>query len=124
METTPAELLPRTAAPTSHYALVTEVQRRLEAAETCPLSIAELCGQLGVSRRTIQYAFQHALNLNPVAYLRAVRLNHVRRELRLGESVTAAAIKWGFLHLGGFAQDYKRMFGELPSETARKYRRT
>ncbi len=107
----------------SHAALVAATQRCLEVAETCPLSIAELCGQLGVSRRTIQYAFQHVLDLNPVAYLRAVRLNHVRRALRSGDSVTAAATKWGFLHLGSFAQDYRTMFGELPSETVRRCRR-
>lgn len=106
----------------SHAALVAATQRCLDTAETCPLSIAELCGQLGVSRRTVQYAFQHVLNLNPVAYLRAVRLNHVRRALRAGESVTAAATKWGFLHLGNFAQDYRAMFGELPSETTRRSR--
>lgn len=106
----------------SHYALVAAIQSRLEDAQTCPLSIAELCGQLGVSRRTIQYAFQHVLDLNPVAYLRAVRLNHVRRALRVGDSVTVAATRWGFLHLGSFAQDYRSMFGELPSVTARKYR--
>lgn len=107
----------------SHAALVAATQRRLEHAETCPLSIAELCGQLGVSRRTIQYAFQHVLNLNPVAYLRAVRLNHVRRALRAGDSVTAAATKWGFLHFGGFAHDYRSMFGELPSDSARRWKR-
>jgi AraC family transcriptional regulator, ethanolamine operon transcriptional activator len=107
----------------NHAALVEATQRRLEIAETCPLSIAELCGQLAVSRRTIQYAFQHVLNLNPVAYLRAVRLNHVRRALRAGDSVTSAATKWGFLHLGSFAHDYRTMFGELPSDTARRCKR-
>ncbi|MEN8515247.1 helix-turn-helix domain-containing protein [Burkholderia sp. RS02] len=61
------------------------------------MSIAELCVQLGIGRRTAQYAFHDALNLNPVAYLRAVRLNHARRELRLGESVTSAATKCGLL---------------------------
>ncbi|EDT39943.1 helix-turn-helix domain-containing protein [Burkholderia ambifaria] len=77
--------------------------------------------QLGISRRTVQYAFNDTLNLNPIAYLRAVRLNHVRRELRLGGPVTSAATKWGFWHLSSFAQDYRAMFGELPSATARRY---
>jgi AraC family ethanolamine operon transcriptional activator len=107
----------------THHALVMAIQRELETPETCPLSIAEVCGKLGVSRRTVQYAFQHALNLNPVTYLRAVRLNHVRRDLRRGESVTGAATRWGFLHLGSFAHDYRTMFNELPSVTAKKYSR-
>jgi len=109
------------ARPTKYWSLVNAVQERLQDASTCPLSIAELCVQLGISRRTAQYAFHDALNLNPIAYLRAVRLNHARRELRLGESVTSAATKWGFWHLSSFAQDYRAMFGELPSATARRY---
>ena len=109
--------------PTKYWSLVNAVRERLQDASTCPLSIAELCVELGVSRRTAQYAFQDTLNLNPIAYLRAVRLNHVRRELRLGDSVTTAATKWGFWHLSSFAQDYRAMFGELPSATAKRYAR-
>ncbi|WP_175709363.1 helix-turn-helix domain-containing protein [Burkholderia ambifaria] len=106
---------------TKYWSLVNAAQARLQDASTCPLSIAELCVQLGISRRTVQYAFNDTLNLNPIAYLRAVRLNHVRRELRLGGPVTSAATKWGFWHLSSFAQDYRAMFGELPSATARRY---
>ncbi|MDR5762143.1 helix-turn-helix domain-containing protein [Caballeronia sp. LZ035] len=109
--------------PTRYWSLVNDVQERLQDASTCPLSIAELCVQLQLSRRTLQYAFQEALNLNPIAWLRAVRLNHVRRDLRLGESVTSAATKWGFWHLSSFANDYRVMFGELPSVAAKRYAR-
>ncbi|AIO28199.1 helix-turn-helix domain-containing protein [Burkholderia cepacia] len=63
------------------------------------------------------------MNLNPIASLRAVRLNHARRELRLGDSVTSAATKWGSRHLSSFAQDYRAMSGELPSATAKRYAR-
>ncbi len=107
--------------PAKYWSLVNSVQEQFQDPASCPLSIAELCVQLGVSRRTLQYAFQDALGLNPIAYLRAVRLNHVRRELRLGESVTSAATKWGFWHLSGFAHDYRVMFGELPSATAKRF---
>ncbi|RQS66522.1 helix-turn-helix domain-containing protein [Burkholderia sp. Bp8963] len=103
-----------------HWTLINAIQERLRDPSTCPLSIAELCVELGLSRRTIQYAFREVLDLNPVSYLRAVRLNHVRRDLRLGDSVTVAATRWGFLHLGDFSRDYRSMFGELPSVTARR----
>lgn len=88
-----------------------------------PISVADLCAHLGVSRRTLQYSFQHVLELNPVSYLRAMRLNGVRRALRKGDpalgSVADIAARWGFWHLSHFAADYKTMFGELPSETLR-----
>jgi AraC family ethanolamine operon transcriptional activator len=109
--------------PTRYWSLVNSIQEKLQDPASCPLSIAELCVQLGVSRRSLQYAFQGALGLNPIAYLRAVRLNHVRRELRLGDSVTSAATKWGFWHLSSFAHDYRVMFGELPSVTAKRFLR-
>lgn len=89
-----------------------------------PITVADLCAQLGVSRRTLQYSFQHVLDLNPVSYLRAMRLNGVRRTLRKGDpklgTVADIAARWGFWHLSHFAADYKTMFGELPSETLRQ----
>ncbi|CAN0639748.1 helix-turn-helix domain-containing protein [Burkholderia cepacia] len=63
------------------------------------------------------------MNLNPIAYLRDVRPNHVPREFRLGDSVTSAAPKWGFRHQSSFARDYRAMFGELPSAIAKRYAR-
>lgn len=88
------------------------------------VTIAELCAALNTSRRTIQYCFQEVLNTNPVQYLRAIRLNRVRRELRSGDpavtQVQDVAARWGFWHLSHFASDYRAMFGELPSDTLRK----
>jgi len=88
------------------------------------VTIAELCEALNTSRRTIQYCFQEVLNTSPVQYLRAIRLNSVRRELRQGNPATThvqdVAARWGFWHLSHFASDYRAMFGELPSDTLRK----
>lgn len=87
-----------------------------------PLTVADLCAELGVSRRTLQYCFQDVLGVSPVQYLRAVRLNGVRRELKRACATTRVgdvAARWGFWHLSQFSADYRRMFGELPSETRR-----
>ena len=88
-----------------------------------PITVADLCAELRVSRRTLQYSFQDVLNLNPVSFLRALRLNGVRRDLKRSAdhsaSVADIAARWGFWHLSHFAADYKSMFGELPSETLR-----
>lgn len=90
-----------------------------------PISVADLCVQLRVSRRTLQYSFQDVLDLNPVKFLRTLRLNAVRRALKqlpAGSRSTVAdvASRWGFWHLSHFAAEYKALFDELPSETMRR----
>lgn len=68
----------------------------------------------------MRFAKCSVLGLSPVQYLRAARLLGVRRELlRAGPviRVSDAAARWGFWRLSQFAADYKRLFGELPSET-------
>ncbi|OIQ80594.1 HTH-type transcriptional activator RhaS [mine drainage metagenome] len=93
----------------------------LEHAES-PASVAELCQRFGVSRRTLQYCFLDITGAPPLAYLRALRLNAVRRELRSGQCsrVGDCAWHWGFGHFSQFARDYARQFGELPSEALRR----
>jgi AraC family ethanolamine operon transcriptional activator len=85
-----------------------------------PLSMLEVCRRVGASRRRLEYCFHDVLGASPLRYLRAVRLNGVRRELRAqAPSVQAAAARWGFFHMGQFARDYGQQFGELPSVTLR-----
>lgn len=85
------------------------------------LSIAEICRQLHISRRTLQYSFQEVVGLSPLTYLRILKLNQVRRRLHntqdFASRVTHAATTWGFEHLGQFSQDYRQLFGESPSAT-------
>lgn len=110
-------------APTVRHTIVARAQDYMREHVEEPLTVEDLCRVLNVSRRTLQYSFQEILQLNPVSYLRAMRLNGVRRMLKLtGEqrqSVQDIAAHWGFWHLSHFAKDYRRMFGELPSETLR-----
>lgn len=93
-----------------------------------PISILDVCKGVGASRRKLNYCFQDVLGSNPIYYLRAVRLNRVRRELkRCTEQhvgVYDIAVKWGFWHFSQFSLDYKRHFAELPSETLRRTRTT
>jgi AraC-like DNA-binding protein len=87
------------------------------------IDIQSLSATLGVSRRTIQNSFRAVTQTSPLVYLRAVRLAQVRRLLTSTPadalSISDAAGRWGFQHLGHFAQSYKAQFGELPSHTPR-----
>ena len=84
-------------------------------------TIVDICRTLGVSERTLQYAFRAYVDMSPLVYLRLRRLNRVRATLRASDpqttTVTAVAMRFGFLHLSRFALDYKQLFGELPSAT-------
>lgn len=87
-----------------------------------PLTVSDLAQAAGCAYRTLQAGFQDAFGMSPMDYLRAVRLQHVRTAL-IGADHTVSAAKvatrWGFTHMGRFAQAYRRQFGELPSETLR-----
>ena len=85
-----------------------------------PITVEELSRAAGVSWRTLDYAFRGQFGVSPKSYLQAIRLNGARRELieaAPDEKVADVANKWGFWHMGQFASDYRKMFGELPSET-------
>lgn len=91
-----------------------------------PPSILDVCSRVGASRRKLNYCFQDVLGTSPTQYLRALRLNGVRRGLREagpGATVQDVAARWGFWHLGQFSLDYKKHFFELPSETLARARR-
>ncbi len=105
------------------WAMVARARELIEANPHEPITVAELCSRLDVSRRTLQYCFQDVLGMRPIAYLRAMRLNRARQALQSASSVTDAALDWGFWHLGQFAADYRQMFGERPSETLQNARR-
>jgi len=84
-----------------------------------PPSIPELCERLHLSRRALQNCVEEVTGLAPLAFMRSIRLNAVRRELRqgrTGEPISSIAYNWGFSHLSQFARDYRQLFGELPSE--------
>jgi AraC-like DNA-binding protein len=87
-----------------------------------PLSIGAVAAAAGVSGRTLHQHFRDR-GLSPMRYVRERRFSEVRRDLLLGDprdSVTIIATRWGFSHLGRFAVEYRKRFGESPSQTLRR----
>ena len=90
-----------------------------------PLQIRTICRDIGVSRRALQYSFQDALGINPIAFVRIFRLNRARCDLtRTGAHLQVKDVidRWGFWHPSRFSGEYRQMFDELPSETLRRCR--
>jgi AraC family ethanolamine operon transcriptional activator len=101
--------------------IVRRVRSFLDANPESALSITDICDEVGVTRRTLQNAIQEVFSISPQHYLKAIRLNGFRRALKAcnpgRESIGDVAARWGFWHLSQLAQDYRRLFGELPSQT-------
>jgi AraC family ethanolamine operon transcriptional activator len=68
----------------------------------------------------LQNSFREVADTTPVHYIRCLRLDAVRRQLLSTPnppSITEAAMSRGFTHLSHFTEQYRSLFGELPSET-------
>ncbi len=107
--------LPRTL---RRFDLVMQADEFMDAHLAANLTADEIAQSLGVSLRVLSYAFQDAYRVSPYGYFLSKRLHAVRRQLKTGAaSVTDASWSHGFHTPSRFAWQYKRLFGELPSQT-------
>lgn len=87
------------------------------------LTLEQISAAVGCSIRTLTDGFRKARGTTPMNFLRQLRLERARDDLRQGGSpgvVSDVALRWGFPHLGRFAAEYRRQFAESPSETLRR----
>jgi len=99
-----------------------EVAERLALANLDePLHISTLCRTLEISGRTLRKAFHKIRTLPPCRHLRMLRLSQARRALLGADAkratVTEIATCFGFVELGRFSVEYRKVFGESPSQT-------
>ncbi len=110
--------------PPARIELVKQVQSWLDRHPEQPITLADLCEVVYVSRRSLIQGFRDHLGMGPMQYLKLQRLHSARRALlRLDAcqtTVTQVAAEHGFLNAGHFARDYQRLFGERPSVTLRQ----
>ncbi|MDR3469253.1 MAG: AraC family transcriptional regulator [Xanthobacteraceae bacterium] len=95
-----------------------------------PATVDKLAQIANVGARSIFRYFKQVHGATPLDFMKTLRLQEVRRGLLRphdATSVSSEALRCGFNNMGHFAKDYRRKFGELPSETlatarARAYR--
>jgi len=90
--------------------------------QNLPVTVAELCRSVGVSAPSLYRAFQEEFGIGTKEYIRSRVLSAVRSVLVTaapGTQINDIANAWGIWHMGQFAADYRRQFGELPSATLR-----
>lgn len=88
---------------------------------TMQILTSDLCQIAGASERTLRRAFLERYETSPMRYVKYIKLNTIRKELKQADPLKAKIVdianNWGFWHMGQFANDYKQLFGELPKET-------
>ncbi len=97
----------------------------LNARLDAPVALDDLAAAAGVRPRTLEAHFKSHLGTTPLGWVRRTRLARARQHLLAsGESanVTDIANANGFTELGRFAAQYRRQFGELPSQTLKASR--
>jgi AraC family ethanolamine operon transcriptional activator len=85
-----------------------------------PVTVAEVCRELKVSRRLLHYAMVDIYQTPPMKYHLRLRLQHARRKLLTSPNhltIFEIALRSGFANAGYFSIYYKALFGESPSAT-------
>jgi len=86
-------------------------------------SVTELAAVAGVSGRTLQRQFLAFLGKTPRTVLRDIGFERARRRLLQGSpgaKVMDVALRCGFPHCGRFSVEYRRRYGETPSQTLKR----
>lgn len=99
--------------------LARAIRERLH--ERPDMTFLDICGDLSISERTLRRVFSQIYAISPGQYHLTLRLNGVRQELkahgvRVG-TISQVAARYGFWHMGRFSAQYRRHFGETPSQT-------
>lgn len=100
-----------------------KIETHIEKHKARVIKVSELCHIAGISERSLYRIFEKRFGVTPKAYLNKLRLNGVRTDLKNTSKakmkIADIANNWGYWHMGQFASDYKQLFGELPSQTAK-----
>jgi AraC family transcriptional regulator, ethanolamine operon transcriptional activator len=88
------------------------------------IRLEQVCRYACAQSRTLEYGFREMFDTPMVSYIKALRMDRVRKLLRCPSqshrTVSELALDTGFCHLSQFASDYKKFFGESPSQTHRR----
>ena len=104
--------------------IIRRSEELLEARHGEHVSVVELTVAARVSQRTLRTAFIDFFGTGPVHYLQLRTLNQVHRALKAAEPeedlVCEILMANGVWEFSRFSSRYRRLFGELPSETLRR----
>ncbi len=100
-----------------------DVKRTIDYMESnldAPVTLSDIVKVAGVPGRTLFKHFQEWKGVSPMRYMRNARFQRAREALALARAETSVAdiaVRYGFNHMGRFSVEYRKRFGESPSET-------
>jgi len=105
----------------SNQPKLTEAVILMEANIEEPISLDELSGYVGISRRQLERLFQKHLKCVPTRYYLNLRLNRARLLLlQTSKSIVDIALACGFISAPHFSKCYRDLFGIPPRDQRRK----
>ena len=116
-----AERVASSRARRAHYLIAQRAEQFMRQNLRRYIYMHEICDAAGVSERALRYAFEDLFGTSPNRYLSMLRLCAACRGLSVADatrkSVKAVALSCGLWDLSRFADNYRRVFGELPRDT-------
>ena len=85
-----------------------------------------LCTLADCSQRWLEQSFKTRFGVTPKAYVKCLRLARLRQDLFRAtnpenKTIIELASAYGFWHMGQLAADYRKVYGELPSDTMKRH---
>ena len=108
---------------TASFKQVRNIEDYIESHANQPIDMTTLATASGLSGAAIHRAFRKNRDYTPMQFLKQTRMRLVNQRLLiagLSDSVSRIAMECGFTHLGRFAAEYRRQYGEDPSQTLKR----
>lgn len=103
-----------------------EIDRRIAERQDRPVRLEEVAAGLRLAPRTVHNIMKMMRGMTLQAYVNVFKMRSARRHLLRAQTcdlVKQAALGQGYTHLGRFAQEYTKFFGEPPSATLARRQR-
>ena len=89
------------------------------------ITAVEMCTLADCSQSWLERSFRKRFGVTPKKYAKYLRLSRLRENLLNpddadGRTVIELASIYGFWHMGQLAADYRKVYGELPSDTLKR----
>jgi AraC-like DNA-binding protein len=83
------------------------------------LDIDTIARVAGMSASTLHQYFREVTSMSPMQFVKSLRLHQARMLLLSGSQASEACYRVGYSSPSQFSREFKRFFGDLPSEVVR-----